>query len=146
MKNPPVLTRDLAYRLFLNTKEMVKDPDLHSLVKDLQVNYWVGPDAHAVNYVHRGGELFNMVLLLPDDIPAGASTLEGNAEEMRTLYKDWDPRIPKLLSLCESVLKWRLCIRTNLEPTWSHPSGTFTLLGDAAHATLPIWPAAPVWL
>lgn len=33
-----------------------------------------------------------MVLLVPDDMPAGATTLEGNVEEMRALYKDWDPR------------------------------------------------------
>lgn len=78
-----------------------------------------------------------MVLLVPDDMPAdGASTLEGNVEEMRALYKDWDPRIPKLLNLCDSVYKWRLCIRQPMD-SWSHPSGTFTLLGDAVHATLP---------
>jgi hypothetical protein len=69
-----------------------------------------------------------------------------------------DPRIPKLLALCESVYKWvsvkitvigllillltvvlsyqRLCIRSGME-SWSHPSGAFTLLGDAVHATLP---------
>lgn len=91
----------------------------------------------AVNYVLRGGKLFNMVLLVPDDMPAGANTLAGNVEEMRALYKDWDPRIPKLLKLCESVYKWRLCIRPGLDPTWSHQSGAFTILGDAAHATLP---------
>jgi hypothetical protein len=45
-----------------------------------------------VNYVLKGGELFNMVLLVPDDMPADASTLEGNVEEMRALFKDWDPR------------------------------------------------------
>jgi len=45
-------------------------------------------------------------------------------------------RIGKLLALCESVYKWKLCIREEL-PNWSHHSGTFTLLGDAAHATLP---------
>lgn len=34
-----------------------------------------------------------MVLLVPDDIPEGGSTtVEGNVEEMRALYKDWDPR------------------------------------------------------
>jgi len=38
-----------------------------------------------------------MVLLVPDDMPAGAKTLEGNVEEMRALYKDWDPRQAKLL-------------------------------------------------
>lgn len=78
-----------------------------------------------------------MVLLVPDDMPTdGASTLEGNVEEMRALYQDWDARIPKLLNLCESVYKWRLCIRQPME-SWSHPSGAFTLLGDAVHATLP---------
>ena len=47
-----------------------------------------------VNYVLRNGELFNMVLLVPDDIPEEslASTIEGNVEEMCALFKDWDPR------------------------------------------------------
>lgn len=94
-------------------------------------------DQCIVNYVLRGGKLFNMVLLVPDDMPEGANTLEGNVEEMRALYADWDPRIPKLLALCQSVHKWRLCIRPGLDPTWSHKSGAFTILGDAAHATLP---------
>lgn len=154
-EDPPLLTGDLAYRLLLNTEEMMKDPDLRSFVEDPQVNYWIGPDAHAgtlilrklndekilmlrlVNYVLRGGKLFNMVLLVPDDMPAGANTLAGNVEEMRALYKDWNPRIPKLLALCQSVAKWRLMIRPGLDPTWSHESGAFTILGDAAHATLP---------
>ncbi|OAK93586.1 FAD/NAD(P)-binding domain-containing protein [Phaeosphaeriaceae sp. SRC1lsM3a] len=136
-EDPPLLTGDLAYRLLLNTEDMMKDPELRGFVEDPQVNYWIGPDAHAVNYVLRGGKLFNMVLLVPDDMPAGANTLSGNVEEMRALYKEWDPRIPKLLALCESVFKWRLMIRPGLDPTWSHESGAFTILGDAAHATLP---------
>ncbi|KAJ9491829.1 hypothetical protein VN97_g1410 [Penicillium thymicola] len=151
--DPPVKTGDLAYRLLLSTEEMRKDPDLAELVTDPQVNYWLGPDAHAgmvfssshgsiansvVNYVLRGGELFNMVLLVPDDIPEEslASTIEGNVEEMCALFKDWDPRIPKLLKLCESVQKWRLCIRFG-DFDWTHPSGAFVILGDAVHATLP---------
>lgn len=135
-EDPAIPTGDLAYRLLLSTSEMMKDPELASLVTDPQVNYWLGPDMHAVNYVLKGGKLFNMVLLVPDDMPAGASTLEGNVEEMRALFKDWDPRIPKLLSMCESVYKWRLCIRPGMD-NWSHASGAFTLLGDAVHATLP---------
>jgi len=156
-EDPPLLTGDLAYRLLLNTEDMMRDPELRGFVEDPQVNYWIGPEAHAgksgaildvqsgtmlicyviVNYVLRGGKLFNMVLLVPDDMPAGANTLAGNVEEMRALYKDWDPRIPKLLALCESVHKWRLMIRPGLDPTWSHESAAFTILGDAAHATLP---------
>ncbi|PSR82628.1 FAD binding domain-containing protein [Coniella lustricola] len=148
-EDPPTPTGDLAYRLLLDVDRMRQDPDLREFIQEPQVNYWVGPGKHAVNYVLRGtaatsdlyseeqGLLFNMVLLVPDDLPAGANTLEGNIEEMRAHFADWDPRIPKLLSLCDSVLKWRLMIRPGLEPTWSHPSGAFTMLGDAVHATLP---------
>ncbi|RAL65551.1 hypothetical protein DID88_005225 [Monilinia fructigena] len=84
-------------------REMLADDELADFVKNPQVNYWLGPNMHAVNYVLRGGELFNMVLLVPDDMPAGATTLEGNVEEMRALFKDWDPRISKLLGMCRSV-------------------------------------------
>ncbi|KAK1637732.1 FAD binding domain-containing protein [Colletotrichum phormii] len=136
--DPPQLTGDLAYRLLLNTADMLKDPELKHFVENPQVNYWVGPDKHAVNYVLKGGQLFNMVLLVPDDMPVdGGNTLQGNMEEMRGHFAGWDPRISKMLQMCDEVLKWRLCIRPGLEPTWSHPSGAFTMLGDAVHATLP---------
>ena len=45
--DPPILTGDLAYRLLLNTEDMLKDEDLRGFVEDPQVNYWLGPDAHA---------------------------------------------------------------------------------------------------
>ncbi|KAF7155380.1 hypothetical protein CNMCM5623_007451 [Aspergillus felis] len=135
---PPIKTGDLAYRLLLSTEEMLKDPELAGFVTDPQVNYWLGPDAHAVNYVLRGGEKFNMVLLVPDDIPEDslASTVEGNVQEMCTLFKGWDPRIQKLLKLCQSVYKWRLCIRFG-DHEWTHPSGSWVMIGDSVHATLP---------
>lgn len=96
-QDPPVPTGDLAYRLLLNTDEMRGDPDLRPFVEKPQVNYWLGPDKHAVNYVLRGlarqtgsylvepGLLFNMVLLVPDDLPAGANTFEGKIDEMHPL-------------------------------------------------------------
>lgn len=136
--DPPTATGDLAYRVLLDTREMAKDPDLAPLLEEPhKVRYWMGPGAHAVNYALRGGRLFNMVLLVPDDMPADATTLDGNVEEMRALYKDWDFRIPKLLDLCQSVQKWKLCYRPGLETSWSDKSGTFALMGDAVHATLP---------
>lgn len=52
--DPPIPTGDLAYRLLLSTKEMLKDPELREFVTNPQVNYWLGPKAHAVNYVLRG--------------------------------------------------------------------------------------------
>lgn len=47
----------------------------------------------SVNYVLRGGELFNMVLIVPDDIPEESKpTVEGNVVEMCSLFQGWDPR------------------------------------------------------
>lgn len=45
--DPPLLTGDLAYRLLLKTEDMMKDPELRGFIEDPQVNYWMGPDAHA---------------------------------------------------------------------------------------------------
>lgn len=77
-----------------------------------------------------------MVLLMPDDMPPGVRIAHGKTEELLAFFKDWDPRIIKLIKLAASLDKWKLCIRDRLD-NWSHPSGTFTLLGDAVHATLP---------
>jgi salicylate hydroxylase len=44
---PSTKTGDLAYRLLLDTKEMLKDPKLAPFVSNSEVNYyWIGPDAH----------------------------------------------------------------------------------------------------
>jgi salicylate hydroxylase len=51
-EDPPLLTGDLAYRLLLNTEDMMKDSELRGFVEDPQVNYWIGPDAHA-GMLHR---------------------------------------------------------------------------------------------
>src|SRR5450432_3213637 len=56
-KDPPTPTGDLAYRLLLSTKEMLRDPELAEFVRCPQVNYWLGPDAHAGMYIS-----FNMTV------------------------------------------------------------------------------------
>ncbi|RFU32274.1 hypothetical protein B7463_g4063, partial [Scytalidium lignicola] len=138
-KDPAVRSGDMAYRLLVDSDEMLKDPELRDFVLDPQVNYWIGPENHVVSYVLRGGKVFNMVLLVPDDLPEGVMTQEGDIEHMRNMFKDWDPRVRKILDSCKSVTKWRLCTRipTPDSPSWFHPSGSFVLLGDAVHATLP---------
>jgi salicylate hydroxylase len=62
----------------------------------------------------------------------------GDVEELRAIFGDWDPKLRRLFSLVDTCSKWKL---QNSDPsslpTWVHPRGTFCLLGDAAHATLP---------
>ena len=46
-----------------------------------------------VNYLLKSGEQFILVLLVPDDIPEGGIIIiEGNADEMRAIYKNRNPR------------------------------------------------------
>ncbi|PYH93847.1 FAD dependent oxidoreductase [Aspergillus ellipticus CBS 707.79] len=134
---PPSKTGDLAYRVLLSTADMLKDPDLAPFVTKPQVSFWFGPEKHAVTYNIGRGQ-FNVVLLSPDDIPenSSANTVHGNVEEMCSLFQDWDPRLGKMLALCKSVQKWRLCTRMNTN-SWSHPSGAAVMIGDCVHATLP---------
>ncbi|KAF2170958.1 hypothetical protein M409DRAFT_51198 [Zasmidium cellare ATCC 36951] len=136
-QSPPVATGDLAYRVLLSTEGMRDDPELSAFLESHHVRYWMGPEKHAVTYVLRNGDLLNMVLLVPDDMPPGAPTIDASVDEMRALFADWDPRISKVLGFCKSVQKWRLSYRPGLETPWYNETGTFALLGDAVHATLP---------
>ncbi|KAJ3148138.1 hypothetical protein HK101_002180 [Irineochytrium annulatum] len=131
----PVPTGDLAYRIVLSL-DQVKDEDLRTLISQPELRFWAGPNGHAVGYSLRGGNMYNVVLLAPDNLPATVSRQSGSLEEMRELFAKWDPTLQRLLSHVTSVDKWRLTIVPSL-PTWVHPTGTFAILGDAAHATLP---------
>ena len=52
--------------------------------------------------------MYNIVLLVPDDIPDGVGRQAGSVTEMRALFQDWDPILGKFLDLVEDVDKWKL--------------------------------------
>lgn len=89
-KDEPLPTGDLAYRIVL-TSDQVADPELKALVENPEVHFWVGPGAHAVAYSVRGGKMYNIVLLVPDNLPPGVSRQAGSVEEMKELFVGWDP-------------------------------------------------------
>lgn len=115
---------------------MRTDPLLAPLVKEPMVNYWIGPDSHVVCYLLRGEDLYNMVLICPDTLPAETAVAPATKAELVALFEKWDPRLRRLLDLVQETQKWRLQNSVEME-SWSHPEGRFTLLGDACHATLP---------
>lgn len=89
-KDEPLPTGDLAYRIVL-TVDQISDPELKAWVQNPEVHFWVGPGAHAVGYSLRGGEMYNIVLLVPDNLPPGISRQSGSVEEMKELFAGWDP-------------------------------------------------------
>lgn len=103
----PLPTGDLAYRVLLKLDD-IKDPELRLWVKYPSVHFWIGPEAHAVGYSLRAGEMYNIVLLVPDDLPEGISKQPGSIDQMRELFKNWDPVLNRFLDLVDNVDKWKL--------------------------------------
>ncbi|KAK8127238.1 FAD-dependent monooxygenase OpS4 [Apiospora sp. TS-2023a] len=119
--DPPKPTGDLAYRVVLKL-DQIPDPDLRRRVAEPAVHFWIGPYAHAVGYSLRGGNMYNIVLLVPDDLPPGVSRQEGSVEEMKALFEGWDPVLSRFLGLVNHVDKWKLM----------HPQGANSAIEDGA--------------
>lgn len=110
---PPLPTGDLAYRVVFTLDQLSHedDEDLRQWIKNPTVHFWIGPGAHAVGYSMRGGDMYNIVLLVPDNLPEGVSRQPGSLEEMKALFKAWDPILKRFLDRVEVVEKWRLMHR-----------------------------------
>lgn len=116
LSSPPMPTGDLAYRVVLSADEhLADDPELYDWVTNPKVHFWIGPGAHAVGYSLRGGGMYNIVLLVPDDLPEGVSRTEGNVEEMKKLFVGWDPILTRFLEKVKGVDKWKLMHREFVE-------------------------------
>lgn len=88
-RSQPIPTGDLAYRIVLTLDE-ISDEDLREWVRKPTVHFWIGPGAHAVGYSLRGGEMYNIVLLVPDNLPSKVSKEQASVQEMRELFSSWD--------------------------------------------------------
>jgi salicylate hydroxylase len=135
-KDPPRLTGDLAYRATVPASKMREQECLREFIESPSINHWLGPDSHAVGYLLKGADLYNLVLACPDNLPEMINTEQADLREMRDIFADWDPRLKALLELVHETSKWRLMNSVEMEP-WGHESGKFVLMGDACHATLP---------
>jgi len=131
----PLPTGDLAYRIVLKLDDL-KDPELRDMVSKPQCHFWVGPGAHAVAYSVRGGEQYNIVLLVPDNLPEGVAKQAGELHEMKELFTQWDPILNRFLDNVENVDKWKLMHRPELD-SWVSEKSNFVFLGDSCHPMLP---------
>lgn len=115
---PPLPTGDLAYRVVLSLEqaEAAGDEELARWIANPTVHFWIGPGAHAVGYSMRAGKLYNVVLLVPDDLPEGVSRQPGSVEEMKALFADWDPILRRFLDKVDTVEKWRLMHSKTISP------------------------------
>ncbi|KAL2196364.1 hypothetical protein P885DRAFT_69429 [Corynascus similis CBS 632.67] len=137
--SPALPTGDLAYRIIIRADELEGEDaeELRSFIRDATVNFWIGPKSHCVGYSVRAGEVYNLVLLCPDDLPQGVVKREGDKDEMRARFSGWDPLLGKFLKQVKGgVHKWRLMWLDAL-PEWANEKGTFFMAGDCCHPMLP---------
>ncbi|KXJ87244.1 FAD binding domain protein [Microdochium bolleyi] len=131
----PQPTGDLAYRIVLDLAD-ITDPELRAWVQNPNLHIWIGPGAHVVGYSLRGGTVYNIVLLVPDDLPEHIRRQDGSVEEMRAMFEGWDPVLTRFLGLVDGVKKWKLMHRKHLRD-WVSPEGDLVFVGDACHPMLP---------
>jgi salicylate hydroxylase len=97
---------------------------------------WVGPGGHVVHYPVRSGTLFNFVGMVErGDWLVESWTERGSTEEALNDFKGWNEDIATIIRNIEAPYKWAMLGR---EPLSQWTVGRVTLLGDAAHPTLPM--------
>jgi len=138
----PVDTGDVAFRILVPAAPLLEDPEMRPFVKEPWAVHWMGPEAHAVGYPLRGGELYNIIIDVTHrtDLgePIGMDDWKSarNSGELVARFKDWCEPVRKLCNLTGQYLKWRLADFDQLD-RWVHPSGKVVLLGDACHPMMP---------
>ncbi|KYK55813.1 hypothetical protein DCS_07777 [Drechmeria coniospora] len=122
-----------AYRA-LYTKPQLSSPTLRSILHSSSCLFWLGPEMQVIWYPLRGGELFNLVVCVVD-ADFNARCERGDARELlRERMADWQPQLRELMDLADEVVCFPLLTLQDL-PFWS--KGCVTVIGDAAHPTLP---------
>ena len=96
---------------------------------------WIGPGGHVVTYPLHKSRIMNFVATMEGrSWNHPGQSAPGTTEECLQDFAGWHEDIHTMIRLSPSLLKWALARRDPI-PQWTQ--GRVSLLGDAAHATLP---------
>ena len=134
---PP--TGNAAFRAIVPYEEVRAHPITRELVEDekgnlkMTMEVWMAPRGYIISYPISDGKDFNMVLSHHVNPPVSA-VQEVSIEEVRDMYKGYDPRIERIISMIKPpISRWPLLVTGPLE-SWSNASKNIVLMGDAAHS------------
>ncbi|GME33298.1 hypothetical protein T310_1599 [Neofusicoccum parvum] len=136
-------TGDVAYRILVPSGPLLNDPKTRHLVQEPWATHWIGPEAHAVGYPLRDGELYNIIIDVTHRTDKGTQLQEeewrkqADNKELVERFKGWCYPVQKLCGLTGEYLKWKLVDFNRPLERWVHPSGKVALLGDACHPMMP---------
>ncbi|KAJ5936661.1 hypothetical protein N7466_003111 [Penicillium verhagenii] len=125
-----------ALRMMAEVSKIKANPVTANLV-DLSThnsNFWVAPDRSCMVYLIKDASMLNIVLSHRDDVDMKDCTYEEHKKVIYDLFGDFDLPVKTLLDLALPKITNYPVHAVPPLPTWSNPSGTFALVGDAAHA------------
>ena len=130
-ETPVSYTGDIAWRAVIPVEQL--PADIMARVSTV----WCGPKKHAVMYYLRAGAVMNFVGLVEHDQPETESwTQKRPWAELKADFVGWHPTIQTVIDAIDRDSCYRYALN-NRPPVanWSTPR--VTMLGDAAHPTLP---------
>jgi salicylate hydroxylase len=128
---PATYTGDGVWRVIVPVERLPK-PFLETVM-----SVFMGPARHAICYYLRAGAVLNFVgVVETGDVREESWTLKLPWEGLKADFAGWHPAIQTIIDRADrdACFRWSLHIR---EPLRSWSTRRATLLGDAAHPTLP---------
>lgn len=100
---PP--TTNCAYRAIVPYDQIRRDPIARELIGKLTMEVWMAHNSYIITYPISAGKMFNLVL--SHHRPGKLRATEGDVpiEEMRAEYKDYDPRIKRIVDMIPEVVR-----------------------------------------
>ncbi|CAM1508660.1 Fc.00g055080.m01.CDS01 [Cosmosporella sp. VM-42] len=131
--SPEPPTTNCAYRALVPYDDIRKDPIAKELIEKLTMEVWMAENAYIITYPINAGKFFNLVLSHHRPEKLRVTQPDVPIEELRNEYKDFDPRIKRIVDMIENTSRWPLMV-TGPMKSWSSPRKNVVLMGDAAHS------------
>lgn len=100
---PP--TTNCAYRAIVPYDQIRRDPIARELIGKLTMEVWMAHNSYIITYPISAGEMFNLVLSHHRPEKLRATENDVPIEEMRAEYKDYDPRIKRIVDMIPEVVR-----------------------------------------
>jgi salicylate hydroxylase len=128
---PPTYTGDACWRITVPTGRVPCDLRLEQAM-----SVFMGPGGHAVCYYLRGGDLVNFAGTVEAEVSEESWTLKFPWEDLKADYVGWHPAIQAIIDAADKDQCYRWSLH-NRPPIRNWSTRRATILGDAAHPTLP---------
>jgi salicylate hydroxylase len=128
---PATYTGDAAWRVVVATDRLPKD------LLETVMSVFMGPEGHVVCYYLRGGSILNFVgIVETDEVSEESWTVKLPWDMLKARYQGWHPALHAIIDAADKdqCYRWSLFNRPPIRD-WS--TRRVTLLGDAAHPSLP---------